>query len=362
MKIALLSRPDKAVRADTTSSRPRVIYDLAKGLTDLGHDVTTFGSGDSEVSGTLRAVCPIAVEKMPPAENRDYLKYSYTVSMIEQAVERSGEFDIIHNHVYPEFIPLLATSRFKAPLVTTIHTQIVPHINETMQYFQNSSFVALSENQRKIGTHVNYIATVYNGIAIDQFPYSDIADDYLLFFGRMKVYKDESGREIDPKGVTKAIQVAEKSGERLLIAGNIEDPKFFDERIKPHLNDKIQFVGPVSAIGPITFEQKIQLFSKAKALLNPIDWEEPFGLVMAEAMACGTPVVSFSRGAAPEIIEHGKSGFLCASVDEMSELVAQIENLNRADCRERIEKMFTVSRMAEGYEKVYQDILALGKK
>lgn len=357
MKIALLSRPDKAVRPDTTSSRPRVVLDLANGLMKLGHEVTVFGSGDSQVSCKLEAVSPIAIEKMPEAENQEYLRYSYMIKMIERAIELSDQFDIVHNHDYPEFIPLLAANRFKSPIVTTIHTQVVPHINDAFGYYSNTPFVALSKKQKTIGTKVNYVDVVYNGIDIDKFSFKQEAGDYLLFFGRMKIFKDVDGREVDPKGVLKAIEIAESTGENLIIAGNVEDPQFFEMRIKPHLNDRIRFVGPISKIGPIGPEQKVELYRNAKALLNPIDWEEPFGLVMVEAMACGTPVISMNRGAASEIIDNGRDGFICDSLQEMIDAVSKLSTINRHTCREKVEQNFTVDHMAKGYQAVYEKII-----
>lgn len=358
MKIALLSRPDKAVNKNTTSSRPRVIYDLANGLTKNGHRVTIFGSGDSIVPCELEAIVPVAIETMSPVENPEYRKYSYVNLLIERTIERSVDFDMIHNHLYPEFIPLLAAPRFKAPLVTTIHTQILPYMNDAFSYYRSTYFVALSQRQRFLGSKVNFIDVVYNGIDVDNFIFNDRPDDYLLFFGRMKSYVDEHGKEIDPKGVTKAIEVAQETDQRLYIAGNIEDPQFFEYKIKPHLSEKIKFIGAVSSIGSIGPKQKSELYRNAKALLNPIDWEEPFGLVMVEAMACGTPVISFDRGAASEVIDHQKTGFIVKSLDEMATAISRIDSIDRAACRQRVDDCFTVDHMTADYEKVYRKIVS----
>ncbi|MFH1749881.1 MAG: glycosyltransferase family 4 protein [bacterium] len=357
MRIALLPRIDKKIYPETTSSRPLMVYNLAKGLVDLGHDVTTFTSKDAEISGKIEPVIDTAFENIPPAENPAYQKAAYTTVQIEELIKKSGEFDIIHNHVYPEFWPILAASRMQAPIITTIHNEILSHHNQAFSYFKDLPFVALSESQKKLGKDVNYVDIVYNGIEVERFEFNDKPEDYLLFFGRMKKYKDGHGNMIDPKGAIDAIKIAKETGEKLILAGNVEDPKYYKEEIEPHLSDKIKFIGPVSAVGPINHDQKVKLYKNAKAILSPINWDEPFGLVMAEAMACGTPTLSFNRGAAAEVIKDKETGYIVKDHKEMVEKIKDINKISRKVCRKRVEENFSIRNMAEGYERAYNKVI-----
>ena len=204
----------------------------------------------------------------------------------------TDDFDIIHNHMYPEFLALLAS--FKTPLVTTIHAQMTPEMADTLKLFLEAHLVAISESAKKLSGLD--IPVIHNGIDTEFFIPGNAVRDYLLFVGRMSKAKNEKGNFLDPKGVVNAIKIAQKTGDRLKIVGNVEDSAFFETLIKPHLSDKIEFVGDVSSEQLLTREQMRELFQGAKAFLFPINWEEPFGLVMAEAMAFGTPGGAFQRG------------------------------------------------------------------
>ncbi len=357
MKIALLPRIDKKIYPETTSSRPLMVYNIAKGLVELGHDVTTFTSKDADIPGKIEPIIDTAFENIPSAENPAYQVAAYTTVQIEELIKKSAEFDIIHNHVYPEFWPILAASRMQAPIITTIHNEILVHHNRAFSYFKNLPFVALSKSQKKLGVDINYIDVVYNGIEIERFEYNEKPDDYLLFFGRMKKYKDENGNMIDPKGAIDAIKIAKETGEKLILAGNVEDPKYYKEEIEPNLSDKIKFIGPVSAVGPIKHDEKVKLYKNAKAVLSPINWDEPFGLVMAEAMACGTPTLSFDRGAAAEVIKDKETGYIVQDYKEMVNKIKDIDKISRKACRKRAEENFDIRNMAEGYERAYKKVI-----
>lgn len=351
MKIAILAPLTRPVHPDTRGSRPRLVYDLVKLLVQRGHEVTTFGPGDSKVAGKLIKVSPKSMYLMPEAENPFYQHTVYLAKLIQIFAEKANEFDIVHNHVYPEFLPLLISSFIKTPILTTIHLPITEPVAELLRKYPKTFFTTVSNNQRKGISGINFIATVYNGVDTQEFPFKKDKGKYLLFFGRMK--------EGDPKGVMTAVQVAQETGENLKIAGNVESPEFYEQEIKPHLSNKIEFVGPVDAVGPIGFKQKIELYQNAKALLFPIDWPEPFGMTMIEAMACGTPVIAFSKGAVREVIIDGNTGFICPAANSkaMVEAVKKIDQIDRATCREHVKNNFTIEKMVDVFEALYLKIL-----
>lgn len=354
MRIAILAPLKRAITPDVTASRPRVIFDLVSELVKRGHKVTIFGTGDSNVPGAqIVPVIPKALNLLPASENPFYQHTAYLTKMIRMV---GDEFDIIHNHMYPEFLALLAT--FKTPLVTTVHAQMTPEMAETLKLFPGAHLVAISQSAKKLSGLD--IPVIHNGIDTDFFIPGSTGKNYLLFVGRMSKAKDEKGNFIDPKGVSNAIKIAQKSGERLKIVGNVEDPAFFESLIKPHLSDKIEFVGDVSAEQILTREQMRGLFQGAKAFLFPINWEEPFGLVMAEALACGTPVLAFNRGSVSEIVIDNKNGFVIepgAGVYGFITKLSKLSQISSDICRTDAITRFSKSRMADDYENLYQKII-----
>lgn len=374
LKIAMLAPIKRPLTADTTVSRQRIIADLSLGLIKKGHQVTIFATKDSALySAKIIGIPDRGLNFLPPAENPFYQHTSFLTRMIGEAVRNQDQFDVIHNHMYPEYLALLALDSFKTPLVTTVHSQMVGETIEALKCFPKANLIAIS-NCAKIASGIENIQVVHNSIDTNLFvPNQNISKDYFLFVGRMSKAKDKNGQYFDPKGVGQAIKVAEQTGEKLKIAGNVEEQAFFDQLIKPHLSEKIQFVGEVSAEQLLTRQQMVELFQGAKALINPIKWEEPFGLVMVEAMACGTPVIAYNRGSVPEIVRDGVTGFVIDPDDEnrpgigswiikkrgiegLVEAVQRVEEIDRTACRKHVEENFTVEKMVEGYEKVYQKL------
>lgn len=355
LRIAFLAPLKRPITPDGTASRPRVIFDLASELILRGHHLTIFGTGDSNIAGaTLVPVIPKAINLLPPAENPEYQHMGALTRLISQVVKRQDEFDVIHNHMYPEFLALLVS--FTTPIVTTVHAQMTPDLAGTLAQFPKAHLVAISHAAKRASGLP--MEVVHNGIDTDFFvPDDHIANDYLLFVGRMSRARGSDGNFLDPKGVMHAIAIAEKTGERLKIVGNVEDITFYDKLIKPHLSTSIEFVGEVSAEQQLSRQDMVKLFAGAKALLNPINWEEPFGLVMAEAMACGTPVLVFNRGSASELVVDGKTGFVIDPASGREGFVAALNRLagvSRAACREHAVANFSKKRMADDYEAVYE--------
>lgn len=249
-----------------------------------------------------------------------------------------GEYDLVHIHPIDRALPWgRALSGVKT--VYTIHDPIYPWRTKIFRMFasKNQHLVSISNNQRKPAPDLNYAGTVYNGIELSKFPFSKKRGKYFFFAGRI----------IKEKGVSEAVQAARKAGARLLIAGPHGNDEYWNKKIKPYLGEKIKYAGAVPR------DRLFRYFQKAKATLVPIKWEEPFGLVMVESMACGTPVIAFNRGSVPEIIKDGKTGFIVKNSDEMAAAIKKIDSLKRADCRRHVEKYFSTERMIESHERLF---------
>jgi len=357
-RVAILAPLKRAITTDTTISRNRVIVDLVTELTARGHRISIFGTGGSHLPGVeFVPIVPKPLVDMPPAENDFYQHTSYLTLMIAEALKRQGEFDLIHNHMYPEYLALYAP--FTTPMVTTVHSQMIELTASVLKQFPQANLVAISHMAKKMAG-IDSMDVVHNSVDTDFFRSSDGSKDYLLAVGRMSKAKDDQGNFSDPKGITTAIKIAQATGEHLKIVGNVEDPKFFETLVKPQLSDKIEFVAEVSAEQKMTREQMRDLFAGAKAFINPINWEEPFGLVMAEALSCGTPVVAYNRGAVSEIVENGKVGFVVppeAGVDGFVNALKHIGSIDRATCRTHAVTHFSIKRMVDQYEAVYEKII-----
>ena len=333
MKVAVLS--PIAWRTPPRHYGPweQVASNVAEGLADLGIDVTLFATGDSITEGKLDAVIDIGYE-----EDRNQDAKVVECLHISHLMEKSADFDIIHNHF--DFLPLTFSRLIKTPMVTTIHgfssPQIIPVYRK---YNKTSSYVSISNSDRS--PELDYVATVYNGLRTSDFIYQNKPDDYLLFLGR--IHPD--------KGTADAITIAQNSKSCLVIAGIIQDQNYFDEKVAPHLNEEIQFVGHV---GP---EHRNELLGNATALLHPINFHEPFGLSVAEAMLCGTPVIAFDKGSMPELILPGKTGFLVNNVDEAVEALQQLASVHRMDCHLWAKSQFSQEKMVQDYCNAYQLII-----
>ena len=307
---------------------------LTEGLVACGHDVTLFATADSQTSAKLHAVCPQGYE-----ERRSLIPKVWECLHISELFERADAYDIIHNHF--DYLPLTYSSLTATPVVTTIHGFSSPGILPVYKKYNGKTFyVAISDADR--APELDYIKTVHHGIDLAQFDFQPNPDDYLLFFGRMH----------PDKGVREAVEIARACGKKLILAGIVQDQNYFDHHVAPHLNnDKVTYIG---SVGPV---ERSRLLGKAGALLHPIAFDEPFGLSVVEAMACGTPVIAFDRGSMPELIQSGESGFLVNTVTEAVEAVARIDTIDRAYCRRHVEKHFTVERMIRDYTHVYETIL-----
>jgi len=257
------------------------------------------------------------------------------------------QFDIIHDHC--EFYTAPYSRFLKPPVVTTLHHPLTEETTILYKKFPNINYVAISKNQKRSGPGINIVRVIYHGLPLEKYPFNPSPQDYLLWLSR-----------IGPdKGIAEAIDIAKLSGEKLIISGNIlpQYADYFEFRIKPLIEGKqIQFVGASD------FEKKVDLFRRAKALLYPIRRPEPFGLVVIEAMACGVPVIAYKEGSMPELIKDGKTGFLVNNKEEMANALKRISQINRLTCHRHVAKKFTVEKMVNKYEALYNKLIKKYKK
>lgn len=361
MRILIVSLLKRKVTPVITASRPRIIYEVASGLVKKGHDVTILGTGDSEVPGAkIISIIPKAFIDLPPFENPFYAETAYLVQLAKKIEEIAPNFDVIHNHTYPEFINLLVSDKIKTPMVTTVHGQATPEFDDTLSLFPNTTLISLSQAHRSLFKKAKFAKIVYNGVDTNLYAFSEKKREYLLWLGRLSKAKNADGSFMDPKGIKWAIELAKQTGENLLLSGNIEDMEFYNRDVKPFLNDKIKWIGPVSSEQALTREEVISLMQGAKAFLMTINWEEPFGLVMTESMSCGTPVIGFNRGSVSELIIDGKTGFIVdptKGVEGLKKALAKLSAINFKDCRDHVVNNFSLEKMVENYEKVYKEVL-----
>lgn len=363
MKIAMMVRSflPTPVPNDIAYSPATVALSIAEGLSKSGHDVTFFGPEGTKLDASIETV-----GMRPQASTQkelddlvgttdlfsDYRFSLYDAKMAMAALERAaaGEFDCVVFHHFESVLPL-AKLFPTVPVIYILHDYLDEKRRAVIEMHAspNQHFISISNSQRRDAPDLNYAATVYNGIDVEHFAFDDDNEDYLMF----------SGRITPDKGVKEAVQVAIQSNRRLLIAGSLSKPAYwyFDEHIKPYLNDKILYLGMLDK------EQLVKYYKKAAAVLMPIQWQEPFGLSMAEANACGTPVIAFNRGAVPEVIIDGKTGFIVDNSAEMILSIAKLNKIKRKDCRDHVEKNFSKERMVDNYAAVLEEIVrASGKK
>jgi glycosyltransferase involved in cell wall biosynthesis len=334
LRIAQISPLTEAVPPKLYGGTERVISWLTEELVALGHNVTLFASGDSVTGARLEPMWPTALRLDGSVRDPNALH----MSMIEQIAQRAREFDLLHFHL--DYYPFSVMSRQSTPFVTTLHGRLdLPEHEPVFSTFPNVPLVSISNAQRRPAPNANWIGTVYHGMPEDL-----LRPSYLAFLGRIS----------PEKRVDRAIHIAERCGLPLKIAAKVDavDQDYFEEMIKPLLaKPNVEF------IGEITDAQKSEFLSNAFALLVPIDWPEPFGLVMIEAMACGAPVIAFNRGAVSELIEDGVTGFVVEDETSAVGALRHLSRLSRTVIRKRFEERFTARRMARDYLAVYRDLV-----
>jgi glycosyltransferase involved in cell wall biosynthesis len=339
MRIAQISPLFEAVPPRLYGGTERVVYSLTEELVAMGHDVTLFASGDSITSATLAPMRDQALRLDPSV--KDWVALYHR--MVELIYRRKDEFDALHFHI--DYFPLSLFSRQNVPFLTTLHGRLdLPEFVEVYNTFRDAPFVSISNSQRKPVPGLNWVRTVLHGMPADLLTPQPVKQEYAAFLGRIS----------PEKGVDKAIRIACRAGMKLKIAAKVDnaDKDYYDTLIKPLIlsNPNVEFIGEIND------QQKPAFLSGAHAVIFAIDWPEPFGLVMIESMACGTPVIAFRAGSVPEVIDDGVSGVIVSNEDEAVAALRRVHRLDRATVRATFDRRWTARRMAEDYVDVYEEL------
>jgi glycosyltransferase involved in cell wall biosynthesis len=337
MRIGLVAPPWAPVPPHLYGGIELVVDRLAQGLSVAGHDVVLYTTGDS--------TCPVP-KRWLLAESEG-VRIGFTVPEVRHvlaAYESLRDVELIHDHTV--LGPILSDHYTELPVVTTIHGELNGELRDIYERVATKvSVVAVSQAQRKPAPELRVARVIHHGIDAVDFPIGRGDGGYLLFLGRLS----------PDKGAGRAIDVARKADVPLLLAGKMREPwerDYFEARVAPFLSEQIQYLGEVG------HERKLELLAGARALVFPIRWNEPFGLVMLEALACGTPVLAFREGAAPEVVDHGRTGFLCQDEAEMADAVLELDTLDRSVCRAAVEGYFSTARMVNEHVELYEELLS----
>lgn len=341
LRIALIAPLAERVPPIKYGGTELVIANLANGLVKSGHQVSLLARSDSRTKAKLVPFYHPDPRARSRFKSRGYLVPNYWQTLeLGWAFERAKKFDVLHFHIGSTFFPY--TRLVSTPCVLTLHGRLnTTEAAKVHNAYPEIPLVSISNNQRTPLPKLNFIRTVYNGISMSSQPLGSGKGNYLAFLGRMS----------PEKGPVQAIQAAKRAGMRLIMAAKVDtvDEEYFTKKVRPHIDGKqIKFLGEVDNAG------KNKLLQGAVGLLALIQWEEPFGLFMTEAMACGTPVIATHRGSVPEIVADGKTGFVVGDVTEAVRAIKSLHTIDRKACRERVEKYFSVEAMVNGYVKVYE--------
>jgi glycosyltransferase involved in cell wall biosynthesis len=339
MKIAQVAPLYESVPPTYYGGTERVVSYLTEELVKQGHEVTLFATGDSLTNGRLEAIAPqgLRLDK----QCIDYLPYH--ILLLERVAQLAPEFDIVHYHIDYMHFPL--SRALSIPNLTTLHGRLdIPDLVPIYREFKDMPLVSISDHQRIPLSFANWHATVYHGMPEELYHFHPTPSNYLAFLGRIS----------PEKRVDRAIEIATRVGMEIRIAAKVDkvDQDYFDNEIKPLLNHPL-----VSYSGEISLEEKNELLANAYAVLFPIDWPEPFGLVMIEAMASGTPVIAYRHGSVPEVIQDGETGFIVEDTAQAVAAVEKIGTLSRQRCRQVFEERFSATRMTRDYLAVYQSLI-----
>jgi glycosyltransferase involved in cell wall biosynthesis len=320
-----------------------VVSLLTEGLVARGHEVTLFASGDSQTRGQLSYVFEHA-----PIEQMETNRHLEVVHSLD-AYARSDEFDVIHDHdgVASRIMGALVHRLNAQPVVATLHGPADVDSQLVLSALRKElCFIAISDYQRSGFPDLRFVGTIPNAVVVESLPWSQEKDDYFLFIGRM----------IADKGAHTAVEVARRLGARLIMAGKVSEDaerEYFAREIEPYLTDRIHFRGEID------YDTKAELYRRARCTLFPIQWAEPFGLVMIESLAGGTPVIAFRQGSVPEVIEHGRTGFVVDTVEQMVEAARHLDEIDPAECRRVAEERFGVEPFVTAHERAYERLLDL---
>jgi glycosyltransferase involved in cell wall biosynthesis len=336
LRIAQVAPTAGPVRAQSGESVEQLVWMLTEELVRRGHDVTLFATGDSETSAALHAVYPRGYDGDPTLWDWRFRETTHVAA----AFERAAEFDVIHSHAYHFALPF--TRLVRTPVVHSYHVLPSPEVVRAYGRCPQARVVAISDYQRRVMHGVRSVEVVHHGVDTDAFAFGPQAEDYLVFLGRI----------MPEKAPVAAIQLARRAGLPLVLAGPVQDETYFQQKVRPLIDGcQVRYIGQV---GP---NERNRLLAGALALVYPVAAPEPFGLVMVEAMACGTPVLALQRGAVPEIIDQGTTGYYAPNLAGLAQCVAPARRLNRGRVRQAAVDRFDYRRMVDGYVRVYRRLV-----
>ena len=351
MRIAQVAPPFETVPPSLYGGTERVVSLLTEELVRHGHDVTLFASGDSVTAARLVPTVDTALWRQTEVRN-ELVYWTITIGEVYRRAAR-GEFDVVHSHL--DFLAFGSAELVTTPTVTTLHGRLdLPDLRRIYARFPDAAVISISDDQRRPLPNANWRATVYNGVDTDRLAFNPAGGEYLAWLGRIS----------SDKGLDRAIRIAREAEMPLKVAARLplndrsnpevrNDWEYYETIVKPLLAE-----GDVEFVGEVGDDAKTDFLGNAVALLNPIDWPEPFGLVMAEALSCGTPVVARRRGSVPELVSHGLTGLIGETDEELAQLCRQVGTLKRSLCRQEAVWRFSVEAMTIGYERAYDEVIA----
>lgn len=353
MKIAIIAPPFTTVPPHGHGGTERIIFSKIKELVKRGYEVEVFGCGKFEIPAKFHQIFPEPIAKMKfdvdlvEASRPLRLEAAYLTAVMEILSQTDGRYDIVFNHARGGYLFAPLFEKLKTPILSTFHLPLFKELDLALKDLKEEIFISISNHQRQNAPNIKYAATVYNGLDLDEFEYNENPENYILFLGALGKHK----------GLHLAIEVSLKTGQKLIIAGGKKREPFFTKEIQPKIDNK-----QIKLVGEVDGREKINLFKNAKALLFPTLIDESFGLVMIEAMACGTPVISLDKGAVGEVIDNGRTGFVCRDVGEMAKAVGRLSQLKRSDCRKLVEEKFTTKIMVDNYLKTAEKAIQKKKE
>jgi len=343
LKIAIIAPPFTTVPPKGQGGTEIIAYEMIEGFAKKGHKVTLLGAGRYKGSAQFiqifkktiaeRKIDTTYIESSRPLR----LETAYITKVMEEIRKREKEFDIVFNHCRGGYLFLPLSQFIKTPIISILHLPIFKEAEDVISSYKKPNIITISNSQRKGFSKINYLATIYNGVDLSGFEFNEKPKDYFLFMGALGEHKN-------PKD---AILAAKKAKVKLILAGGKIREPYFSKEIKPLIDGK-----QIKYIGEISGKKRVNILKYAKGFLFPIKWEEPFGLVMIEAMASGTPVIAYPNGAVSEVIKDKKTGFIVKNINEIAEAIKNIDVIDRKKCRERVEKYFTVEKMIKNYENI----------
>ena len=339
VKIALLAPIEESVPPKKYGGTERVVFNLAEELVGLGHEVDLYATADSKTSANLIPVTDKPIRNLLAQNPREWFSKEIEAAYFVTKSVRHKHYDIIHSNLDEPFT--LVNRYIREPVVTTLHNPVPLYLEKA---YEKQHFISISNSQRKLSPGLDYVATVYNGIKVSSFEFNPKPKNYLMFLGRIS----------PDKGIVEAIHIAKKTRNKLVIVAKVDPPEraFYRNIVKPLIDNK-----QITYLGEVDEQRKIEILKDARALISPIQWDEPFGLVNIEALACGVPVISIARGSIPEIFMDARVGYLCNNVEQMITKVGQIDKISRKVCRAHVEKYFDSKIMAQNYVKAYRKVI-----